>query len=136
MKTLVMHAERRASIERTRDGLDDGHHVGERHWSVARSRIQRVAHDVLGCEIRGVAVQSGCDRCCKSRVGRQTHHQLLERANKRSGLLRCDIETENFDGNQAIAVGRVRAKNRTERSCADLMENPKRPECLWWEVQD
>jgi len=83
-----------------------------------------------------MAVQPGGDGGCKSRIGRQARDQLLERANKRSGLLRCDIETENFDGNQAIAVGRVRAKNRTERSCADLMENPKRPECLWWEVQD
>jgi len=83
-----------------------------------------------------MAVQSGSDGCCKSHIGRQPHDQLLERTHKGSGLLSGDIETKHFDGNQAIAIGRVRAKNRTERSCADLMENPKRPECLWWEVQD
>jgi bacillithiol synthase len=51
-------------------------------------------------------------------------------------LFEREIETKDFDGHQAIAARFVRTKNRTERSRPDLMENPERPECLWWEVQD
>jgi len=47
-----------------------------------------------------------------------------------------DVEAEDFDRDQALAGRIVRAKYRTERACADLMENPKRPECLWRKVQD
>jgi hypothetical protein len=62
--------------------------------------------------------------------------QLFELTDERERLFRCDVEMEDLDRDQAPAAGFVRAKNRTERACADLMENPKRPECLWRKVQD
>jgi hypothetical protein len=46
------------------------------------------------------------------------------------------VKTKHFDGDQSIAGAIMRAKNRTKCACADLMENPKRPECLWRKVQD
>ena len=65
--------------------------------------------------------------------------QLLERTHQRSRLLRRHVEPEHFDGDKPLgpaACRFVRAKHRTEGAGADLMENAKRPECLWWEVQD
>jgi hypothetical protein len=62
--------------------------------------------------------------------------QLLERAYERGGALRREVESKHLYGHEAIAVRLERAEDRSARACADLMENPKRPECLWWEVQD
>jgi hypothetical protein len=51
-------------------------------------------------------------------------------------LFRCDVEPEDFDGDEPLACRIVRAKYGTERARTDLMENPKRPEGLWRKVQD
>jgi hypothetical protein len=62
--------------------------------------------------------------------------QLFELAQQRGGLFGRNVEAEDFDCNEAVAGRIVRAEDGTERACADLMENPKRPECLWRKVQD
>ena len=59
-----------------------------------------------------------------------------EFCHKRGGLFRCEIAPKYFHGDEAVAAGLVGTKHRTERTRADLMENPERPECLWRKVQD
>jgi hypothetical protein len=69
-------------------------------------------------------------------MGKLPCDQSLERARERARLLGCEIQTKYFDGHEPIAIGIVRPKDRTENARADLMKNPKRPECLWWKVQE
>ena len=50
--------------------------------------------------------------------------------------LRRILEAILFVSDEPIPSRLVRAKNWAQRTPPDLMENPERPECLWWEVQD
>jgi len=47
------------------------------------------------------------------------------------GVLGNNVEFEGFDGDQAIALGIVGSKNRSENATADLMQDAIRTECLW-----
>ena len=40
--------------------------------------------------------------------------------------VRRQVETEKLDGDEAVALGVESAKHRTERSGANLMQNPER----------
>ena len=62
--------------------------------------------------------------------------ELFELAHECGGLFGGNIEEEDFYGDQALAAGINSAEHGTKRARADLMENPKRPECLWRKVQD
>lgn len=62
--------------------------------------------------------------------------ERVQMTDERGGLLGREIETEDFDRDESIAAGLVRAKDGTERARTNLMENPVGPECLWGKVQD
>src|SRR4051794_2848479 len=49
-----------------------------------------------------------------------------------SGLLRCHVEAEDFDCNQAVASRLVRAEYRPERANTNLMQDPEWSECGGW----
>src|SRR3954471_17311277 len=42
------------------------------------------------------------------------------------------VEPEHFDGDEAIACGFVGAEYRTQRANTNLMQDPERSECRWW----
>src|SRR5918993_4292833 len=60
----------------------------------------------------------------------------IELDDERSGLLGCEVETKNFDGDEPIAPRLVSAEDRTQRTRTNLMENPERPERFRRKVQD
>ena len=51
---------------------------------------------------------------------------------KRLRLLGCDVESEDFDRDQAIACGLVGPENRAERAHANLMQHPEGAERWRW----
>jgi bacillithiol biosynthesis cysteine-adding enzyme BshC len=63
-------------------------------------------------------------------------NELLELTCERARLLRCEVETEDFNRNEPIAAGLVRAKNGPQPARTNLMENPEGSERVWREVQD
>jgi hypothetical protein len=58
-------------------------------------------------------------------------NQLLELADQLMHTLRRQIQAEQLDGYQPIAVGLVRAEHRTERAGTDLMKHAKWTEGIW-----
>jgi hypothetical protein len=58
-------------------------------------------------------------------LGRDQPFELLDEEMQALGW---QIEAKQLDRNEAIVAGIVRSKDRTERSCSDLMENPERSE--------
>lgn len=136
MKQFVVHATVATRVDGGRDAFDNAHRVGERHEAIPRRDVERVTDGVLHREIRGGTFKPGGDRRGDERMPDVARNQLLELAHERLRQRRRDAETKDFDGDEPIASGIVRAKHGTESTCADLMENPKRPEGLRWEVQD
>ena len=57
--------------------------------------------------------------------------QRLERGNELMHALGWQVEREAFDGNETLALSIVRAINRPESPCTDLMKNTKRSERVW-----
>ena len=53
---------------------------------------------------------------------------FLELGDELMHALRGEVEPEHFDGNEALALGIVGTKHRTQRPSADLMKNPERTE--------
>jgi hypothetical protein len=45
--------------------------------------------------------------------------------------LRRQIEREQLDGDETLALRVVRAKHRSKSAGTDLMQNTKRPERIW-----
>ena len=74
------------------------------------------------CESAGDASRK---RCGDGRVCELGGNQPLEVGDKLMHALGWEIETEHFDGHEAIAIRFVRTKDRSQRPCPDLMENTK-----------
>jgi hypothetical protein len=57
--------------------------------------------------------------------------QALEFADQLMDALGRQVEPEDFDGNQPIALRFIRAKHRTQSTGTDLMEDTKWTEGVW-----
>jgi hypothetical protein len=58
-------------------------------------------------------------------------NDLLERVDELMNALRWEIELEELDCNQPLALSVISAKHGSERACTNLMENPKWSERVW-----
>ena len=57
--------------------------------------------------------------------------ELLEFGDEPVHAVRRQIEFEELDCNEALALCVISAKDRTQGPCTDLMKNTKRPERVW-----
>jgi hypothetical protein len=55
-------------------------------------------------------------------------YEALELGREAVDALGRQVEPEEFDGNQTLAIGVVRTKDGTQSAGANLMENPERAE--------
>ncbi len=58
-------------------------------------------------------------------------NQAFQLGNEQVHAFGRQVQTEEFDGNEAVAFGIVSAKNRPEGTGANLMENPEPSEGIW-----
>jgi hypothetical protein len=56
--------------------------------------------------------------------------QLLQVGNEPVNPLGRQVEVEDLDGDELVFLGAVRAENRAERACSNLMKNTKWTERL------
>jgi hypothetical protein len=57
--------------------------------------------------------------------------ETLEQPDELMNALGTNIEFEEFDRDNAIALDVVAAKHRPQRACTDLMKYSKRTERIW-----
>ena len=94
----------------------------------ARHDVHRVGgHEILR-QVRRDARDARGDGRSNRGVREIRVDQRLKFGNQLVNALGSQIKLEQLDGHQLVFVGVVGAKNRAERSCADLMKNTKRTE--------
>ncbi len=128
VKRAMSDVDGGGKIERVRKLARHAQHVGGRTRTIADDDVERVGGDVLLRKIRDNPVDAGGEGRGDARVRESGGNQPLELGDKLMHAFGRQIETEDFDGNQAIAIGFVRTKDRTQSPGTDLMENTKRTE--------
>ena len=124
-------------IDGARERCDERLRIANRHWAaLAQHDVEGIADRILLGEIDRTALQSRRDGRGDVRVIDVGGDERVQMTDERGGLLGREIETEDFDRDESIAAGLVRAKDGTERARTNLMEDPVGPECLWGKVQD
>ena len=92
---------------------------------MAHRDVERLGRDILLRPIRHRALDSGGNRLDDGRMEQLCLSGMRELVGQRLRLLGCDVETEDFDRDQAIARRLVGAEHRTECAHADLMQDPE-----------
>ena len=129
MERAMVDAHGRGKVERSGKLDADAQRVGRQRLAlVANNDVERILRHIVVREIRDAAFHSCGDRRGDARMSEPGGNQLLELGDELLHPLRRQAETEDFDGNEAISIGFVRTKHRTQCPCTDLMENPKRTE--------
>ena len=106
--------------------------VDERQRTVlAHHDVERVGGDVILREIRDDAVDAGRDGRGDPGMSKSGFDQALELADELMHPLRRQVEAEDFDRHQAIALRLVRAKHRPQSTGTDLMKYSKWTESVW-----
>ena len=117
--------ERRGDFPRNSDGLR-----GRRGTVLAGQDVQRVGRDkILGEKGRDVA-DAGLERRGNTGMRQVGVDQRLQFGNELMNELRRKVKLEELDRNQPIVFGVIRAKNRSECPCANLVKNAKWAECF------
>ena len=87
-------------------------------------------------KVCGAFLQAGRNRCCDVRMIDPGRDERVKMIDERRGLFGGQIEPKHLYGDEPIGSRLVRAEHRPQSARTNLMENPERPECLRWKVQD
>ena len=129
MKGAVIHAGRGREVERAGQLRGDAQRVGRRRRTVLANReIERLTSDELVREIRGRAAAAGGERRGNRGMCQVRRDELLESTNEPVETVGCELDGEELDGNEPLALCVITAKRRAEGSCTDLMKNTERSE--------
>ncbi len=130
VKPPVTHAGTMRHIDRFGQLLDQRQRRGHRGRRVVpHGDVKRLGRDILLGQVRYALLEPGRDGRHQAHVGQADVDETLERLDERLGLLRRDVDVKRLDGEEAILLGVVGAKDWPENTNADLMHDPKRSEC-------
>ena len=129
MERAVYDVHRGGEVERAGQLRGNARGVrGRRRSVLADGDIQRLRLDVLVHKVHRRIDDAGGERRVDRGMDQRGGDQPLEFAEELLCARRRQIEGEEFDRDRAAMRRIVRAKNRSQRSRADLMKNLKRSE--------
>ena len=132
MERAVFDQPFRGEIERISQLSSHGQRLRQRQRaSLASHDVERVAGKIILRQIRNDAVETGRDGSRNRGMSKPDLDQPFEFGDQLMDTLGRQVESEDFDGNQAIALRFVRAKHRTQSAGTDLMKYPKWTEGVW-----
>jgi hypothetical protein len=124
MQRTMMDARRYSRVERLRDLPQDGQGLPEAAGGAAPDAgIESISADVLLCEPRRASHQARGVRADDARMRRKDATKTAESIGKIACPLRSEVESQDFDRNFPFAGGIVRAKDRAEDACANLVQD-------------
>ena len=128
----MQDAGRGGEVERPGELGDDGERVGERRRAVLAKRgVERFGRDVGLREPRGRALDAGGDGRRDRGMIEAAGGEVGQGGGELGGAFGDEIEAERLDGDEAAFESVVRAKNRAQRSGADLVQHAERSESFW-----
>ncbi len=98
---------------------------GQRPTALADHDVERVGGDVVLSEIGAHAIDAGRARRGNRRVPEIGGNQLFELRDQVMNAFGRQIQAEQFDRDQPIALGFVRTEHWTQSTSADLMKHAK-----------
>ena len=132
MKRAVFDQSLRGGIERFGQLTRREQRLRERQRaSLAAHDVQRIGGEVILREVGDDAVETGRDGSRNRRMSKPGVDQALEFADQLMDAFGRQVEPEDFDGDQPIALRFIRAKHRTQSTGTDLMEHAKWTEGVW-----
>ena len=118
-------------VERAGELGRDAERVGYRRRSAAERDIERLSGDVSLGKIGAHPFDTGGNRRHDGRVRQAGSDQPLEFSDELMHTLWRQIDTKDFDGDEAIAIGIESAKHGPKSAGTNLMENPEWTEGVW-----
>ena len=104
----------------------DPHRVVGRHGpAIADQHIERIGGGILPNQVDRDPIGPARERSGNAPMRHSRSNQALELADELVHSLRREVEPKQFDGNETFAIGVERAEDGSERTGADLMENPE-----------
>jgi hypothetical protein len=132
MERAVFDESFRRGVECLSQLTRDGQRLCKRQRaSFANHDVERVAGEVSLREVGDDAVETGGDGRRNRRMPKSGVDQLFEFADQLMDTFGRQVEAEDFDRNQAIALRFVRTKHRTQSTGTDLMKYPKWTKGVW-----
>ena len=132
MKRAVFDESLRGGIECLSQLARHGQRFGQRQRApLANHDIERVAGEVVLRKVRDNPVETCGHGRRNRRMSKPGLDQLLEFIDQLMDALGRQVEAEDFDGNQAVALWFIRTKHRTQSTGTDLMEDTKWTEGVW-----
>jgi hypothetical protein len=132
MERAMFDQSLRGGIECMSQLAHHGQRLGKRQRApFAYHDIERVAGEVILREVCDDAVEAGGDGGRNRRMSKPDVDQPLEFADQLMDTFGRQVEAEDFDRNQAIALRFVRTKHRTQSTGTDLMKYPKWTKGVW-----
>ena len=131
MQRPVDHVRVGGKVEGSGDLGRNPNGFGRRRRTVlARQDVQRVGgHEILG-EIRRDVADAGSERGRDTRMGQVGVDERLQFRDELMNELGEKVQLEELDRDEPIVFGMIRAKNRSECPCANLVKNAKWAECF------
>jgi hypothetical protein len=113
MERTMLDESLRGEIERFSQPASHWQRLRQRQRaSLASHDVERVAGEVILRQIGNNAVETGRDGSRNRGMSKLGLDQPLEFGDQLMDALGGQVEPENFDGNEAIALGFVRTKHR------------------------
>ena len=132
MERAVFDQSLRGGIERLSQLARHGQRLVKRQRaSFANHDIERVAGEVILREVCDDAVETSGDGRRDDRMPKSGVDQPFEFADQLMDTFGRQVEAEDFDRNQAIAIRFVRTKHRTQSTGTDLMKYAKWTKGVW-----
>ena len=97
--------------------------------------VERVAFGKCRDQERGGAVQAALDGRAGAVLPGHQAHQRVQLRGKRGRGFGGKVESEELDGQRSIGLGMHRAKYRTTRAGADLVQDTKAADGRRWNVE-
>ncbi len=113
-------------VDRPGELGDERHHRVDRGGRVVAHRdIERFGRHVLFGVVGETALDAGGNRLDDRRMEQSGVGRARELVRERLGLLWREVDPERLDGDQAVAVRFIGAKDGTKRAHTDLMQHPE-----------
>ena len=136
VQRAVMDAGVGRRIERARQAAQPRHEVVHRRRAELLQRdVERIAFGEGRDQERGGAVQAGLHDLAGAVLPGHQAHERVQLRGKRGGGFRGEVESEELDGQRSIGLGMHRAKYRTTRAGADLVQDTKAADGRRWNVE-
>ena len=133
MQRAVADVHNRCEVERGRELCGHAEHVHRRRRAVFSDReVERLGGHVILREERRHAGDAGRQRQRQRGMRELGRDQPLERRDELMNFFRRQVEGEELDRNEPLALRVIRTEHRPQRPRTDLMKNTKRSERVWW----